>query len=183
MSDRIPPFDELPELTLSLRSFGSRRHASPNESLASDDEQERFFAPLLAGRRSAAHGMSRPQVVAAFDARRMTATIDATVRSFAAERFAKRTPGLRAFEAELFEMLEPLHDSLQRLRDLADSVPTGPESPDQYQRWTVWLAQLRAVFRIADASWPQLRRALDAWPRLAVAKSRWRRNQAGDDNR
>src|SRR5690242_10452852 len=113
MSDRIPPFDELPELTLSLRSFGSRRHA-PNDSAAREDDQERFFAPLLAGRRSAAQGMTRPQVVAAFDARRMTATFDATVRSFAAERFANRSPGLRAFEAELFEILEPLHESLQR---------------------------------------------------------------------
>src|SRR5689334_23997636 len=100
--------------------------------------------------------MTRPQVVAAFDARRMTATFDATVRSFAAERFANRSPGLRAFEAELFEILEPLHESLQRLHDLAESVPVGPESAEQYQQWTLWLAQLRTVFRVADANWPRL---------------------------
>ena len=107
----------------------------------------------------------------------------ATVRSFAAERFANRSPGLRAFEAELFEILEPLHESLERLRELAASVPPGPDSPEQYQQWTLWLAQLRAVFRVADASWPQLRRALEASPRLAASKSRWGRNPAGEDNR
>jgi len=179
MSDRTPPpFDELPELLLSLRSFGSTRRM-PNDSAVLAD-QERFFAPLLAGRRSAAQAVSRPQVVAAFDARRMTAMIDATVRGFAADRFAKGAPGLRAFEAELFEILEPLRESLLALRYLAEGVPSGAESTEQYEQWTLWLAQLRVVFRVADASWPALSVALGSSPRLPAARSRERGATGGD---
>ena len=54
-ADLLP---ELPELMLSLRSFGSRRGA-PNESGALDEEQAQFFAPLLDGRRTAAQAISR----------------------------------------------------------------------------------------------------------------------------
>lgn len=181
MSDRTPPpFDELPELMLSLRSLGSTRRM-PNDAAALED-QERFFAPLLAGRRGAAQAVSRPQVVAAFDARRMTAMIDATVRAFAADRFAKGAPALRAFEAELFEIVEPLRESLLALRYLAEGVPAGAESAEQYERWTLWLAQLRVVFRVADASWPALSVALGASPRLPASRSR-RGGTAGGDQR
>ena len=169
-------------MTLSLRSLGSGRLV-PNDSPALEEDQARFFAPLLAGRRSAAQAVTRPQVVAAFDARRLTAMIDATVRSFAADRFARQSPGLRAFEAELFEILESLHESLRLLSALAETVPAGPDSPEQYEQWTLWVAQLRVVFRVADASWPSLRTALGAWPRLGAAKSRRRRDQPGGGGR
>lgn len=182
MSDRPPPFDELPELMLSLRSFGSGRRM-PNASATISEDQERFFGPLLAGRRSAAQALSRAQVIAAFDARRMTAMIDAAVRGFAADRFAKGAPALRAFEAELFEILEPLREALHVLRDLAEDVPTGPESLEQYTQWTRWLAQLRVVLRIADSSWPAVSEALGSTPRLPAAKSGTRGNAARGDRR
>jgi hypothetical protein len=181
MSEFIPPpFDELPELMLSLRSLGSRRRV-PIDTAGLED-QERFFAPLLAGRRSAAQAVSRTQVVAAFDARRLTAMMDAAVRAFAADRFTKGAPALRAFEAELFEILEPLRESLQALRYLAEEVPPGPESPEQYEQWTRWLAQLRIVFRVADASWPALSVALGSSPRLPAPKAR-RSGPSGGDQR
>jgi hypothetical protein len=183
MTDREPPpFDELPELMLSLRSFGSRRGV-PSESAALEEDQERFFAPLLAGRRAAAQSVTRAQVVSAFDARRITATIDATVHDFAAARFAKRASALRAFEAELFEIIDPLRESLQALRALAEDLSSIVESLEQYERWNLWLTQLRLVFRVADSSWSSLRHALDASPRAPQSGARWRRGGTGGSQR
>ena len=162
MPDPASPFDELPELMLSLRSFGSRR-GSPNDEAALSEEQDRFFAPLLDCRRRAAQAISRGQVVAAFEARRLTALVDATMRAYATERFATRVPARRAFEAELFEIIEPLREALQELRGLAEGSP-GENTTIAEESWTLWLAQLRVVFRVADASWPRVRGALAASP-------------------
>ena len=155
------PFPELPELTLSLRSFGSRR-GSPNEAGTLEEEQARFFAPLLDGRRTAAQAISRPQVVAAFDSRRLSALVDAVLRELAAARFATHAPARRALEAELFEIVEPLRDALTVLASLAEVIPADQNEPLADERWTLWLAQLRVVFRVADASWPALRVALES---------------------
>jgi len=174
-------FPELPELMLSLRSFGSRR-GSPNESGALDEEQERFFAPLLDGRRTAAQAVSRPQVVAAFDSRHLMALIDAAVREFAALRFATQAPARRALEAELFEIVEPLRDALIVLGSLADAIASGPDAPVGEERWTIWLTQLRVVFRVADTSWPALRDALASSPPATVS-GRWRFISGGERSR
>ena len=169
MADLHP---ELPELMLSLRSFGSRRGA-PNESGPLDAEQERFFAALLDARRTAAQAISRPQVVAAFDSRRLAALMDAAVREFAAVRFATQAPARRALEAELFEITEPLRDALTVLASLAQAIPFGQSALPSDEPWTVWLAQLRVVFRVADASWPPLCDALASSP-ATTASGRWR---------
>ena len=141
---------------LSLRSFGSRR-GGHDESAGLIESQDRFFGPLLDCRRRAAQAITREQVVSAFESRRLTALIDATLRAFATERFANRLPARRAFEAELFEIIAPLHQELQALRRLAE-VTMADES------WALWLAQLRVVFHVADSSWPPLRGALAASP-------------------
>ena len=163
MSGPATPFDELPELMLSLRSFGSRR-GGHEESSALIEDQDRFFAPLLDCRRRAAQAISREQVVAAFESRRLTALIDATLRAFATERFASRLPARRAFEAELFEIIGPLHQELQALRALAETIPTREGRMIADESWTLWVAQLRVVFHAADSSWPPLRAALAASP-------------------
>jgi hypothetical protein len=165
------PFDDLPELMRSLRSFGSRR-GPPNDDGSSLSDQNRFFAPLLDGRRSAGRAISRPQVVAAFDARRLTAAIDATMRAFAAERFATRAPARRALEAELFEIMEPLRGALQVLAKLGEPIPLGAVTV-QEEHWIIWLTQLRVVFHVADSRWPALRAALAASPRRPGATGRW----------
>lgn len=165
-------FSELPELMLSLRSFGSRRRA-PNESRSLDEEQARFFAPLLDGRRTAAQAISRPQIVAAFDSRRLAALVDAAVREFAAVRFATHAPARRALEAELFEIVEPLRDALTVLASLAEAIPFGQNAQVADEQWTTWLAQLRVVFRVADTSWPAMHDALASSP-PAAASGRWR---------
>ena len=66
----------------------------------------------LDARRTAAQAVSKPQVVAAFDSRRLGALVDTAVREFAAARFATQAPARRALEAELFELIEPLRDGL-----------------------------------------------------------------------
>jgi hypothetical protein len=170
MSHPIPPFDELPELTLSLRSFGSRRRR-PNEG-AVDDEQERFFRPMLDARRAATVAVTRAQVVAAFDARRLGALVDATLRAFAAERFQTRPPARRAFEAELFEIAEPLRAALREMRELAEIVIAAREPATEYDEFTRWLGQLRVTFHAADAIWPSLGDALIATPRAESGKRR-----------
>lgn len=180
MSDSA--FDELPELTISLRSLGSRR-GEPNESTTLHEEQDRFFAPLLDARRAAAGAISRSQIVSAFDARRLTALIDANVRAFASERFGARAPVRRAFEAELFEILEPLRASLQVLGALADGTPAG-QSVVPEDRWAPWLAQLRVVFRVADSCWPRQRQVLASAPRATVTSKKKRSvNSRGDRRR
>jgi len=181
MPEPIPSFDELPELMLSLRSFGSRRR-SPNDDGTLDDEQERFFGPLLDSRRTAAKAVTRAQVVASFDARRLTALIDATMRAFAAERYTTRAPARRAFEAELFEIVEPLRDALQSLRVLAEKPSAAEDWTERYAHWSSWLSQLRVVFRVADSGWPALADALASLPRAAAA-TRGRRRSGGDEHR
>ena len=155
-----PPFDELPELTLSLRSFGShRRNSQPHAPVS--EEQERFFAPFLDARRQAAAATNASAVIEAFDATRLLASIDTALRSFAAIRRAARPAARRAFEAELLDIAEPLREALRQLNDRALEAS---ESSTGRERWSAWLAQLRVTFRVADDSWPSLSAALDRVP-------------------
>jgi len=172
-----PPFDELPELTLSLRSFGShRRNSQPHAPIS--EEQERFFAPLLEARRQAAVATTAAAVIEAFDATRLLASIDAALLSFAAIRRAARPAARRAFEAELFDIAEPLREELQRLNDRAMEARESPTGRDR-ERWSAWLAQLRVTFRVADDSWPSLSATLDRVPIAEQPRFTWRRSQSG----
>ena len=181
MSEPIPPFDEFPELTLSLRSFGSRRRL-PNDVASLLEEQRQFFAPLLDARRTASNAVTRSQAVAAFDARRLKALVDAAVRGFAANRYPVRNPARRAFEAELSEVIEPLRQALSVLGGLAATMTSGVESREQYDQWTVWLSQLRVVFYVADSRWQPLCDALSAASRTS-ATARWRGKPRGEERR
>lgn len=157
----------------SLRSIGSRR-SQPTALPEMVEEQERYFAPLLDTRRAAAKAVTRSQVLASFEARRLTALFDANIRAFAAERFGTRAPARRAFEAELFEIIEPLRDQIQLLRDIAER-PSGAEgTPEQQAHWSIWLEQLRAVFRIADSTWPKVAEALGSTPRPGTSGEKHR---------
>ena len=185
MSDPPPPpstpFDELPELTLSLRSLGSRRRSS-SETDAVTDDQARYFGPLLDARRHAAGTPARASVVAAFDERQLTALLDATVRAFASERFGARPSARRAFEAELFEIVDPLRGAIELLGQRAAAFDSAPSSDTaaRQQVWDAWLTQLRAVFRAADDSWSPLCDALAGVPREeARSRLRWRRTRGG----
>lgn len=178
MSESVPPFEELPELTLSLRCFGSHRRVPNDQAL--QEEQRRFFAPLLDARRAASLAVTRPQAVVAFDARRLTALIDATTRAFAGDRFATRAPARRAFESELAEIVDPLRQALQVLGGLAAPITARVDTPEHYERWMLWLGQLRVVFHVADAAWPPLCDVLASSMRLPI-KSRWRRGSRKEE--
>ena len=181
MADEPPSFDELPELTLSLRSFGSHRRDS-FEGAAISQEQDRFFAPLLDARRQAAAVGTPAAVVAAFDAPRLRASLDATLRAFAMERCRNRDAARRAFEAELFEIAEPLRVALERLDHYARRVGDR-DAETRGIEWTEWLSQLRRTFRIADDSWPPLRASLEGKHPDAKRGFPWRRRQPPGDER
>jgi hypothetical protein len=181
MADSIPPFAQLPELTLSLRSFGSRRgrgrgRANSSDATPEHDIQERYFAPLLEARRRAAAATAPEAIVSAFDGRRLTALFDAMMRAFAAERFTKKLPARRAFEAELFELVAPLRTALHRLRECGDAFTAAAAAEQQQQCWAVWVTQLQATFRIADDGWPPLLEALEA-PSLQPREERGLRSR------
>lgn len=175
-----PPFEELPELTLSLRSFGSRRGQPDSDAArAVGQDQEHFFAPLLDARRRAAEAHATDEVLAAFDARRLTAALDAAVRAFAAERSAGRPAAQRALEAELLEIVDPLRAALQQLREESEQLlqHSGREAGEELgARWSAWLEHLRLIFRIADATWNPL---ADVLARVPTSSSRQARRDVG----
>jgi hypothetical protein len=143
--------EPLPELTLALRTLGSRRGRR-----GEGDEQERFFAPLLEARRAAARASDLESIVTSFDAGRLGASFDRAIRAIAADRVAShRPPARRALEARLHERLEPLRQALSELGELADALLRADESsrPDAWRRWA---DQLRVVFLCADRCWPSL---------------------------
>jgi hypothetical protein len=167
MSDPSPasPFDELPELMVSLRSLGSRRRMGI-ASIRGTDEQDRYFAPLVEARRKAATAVDVVQVLEAFDALHLLAMLDTTIGTFAASRFGSRPPARRAFEALLSEIVEPLRRSLERLAERAALLERADDDTRR-RLWPAWLEALRAAFRVADDCWMPLRDALDMVPPAA----------------
>src|SRR5690242_6655283 len=97
----------LPELTRTLRTFGSRRGQRGRRPHASA-EQQRFFAPLVDARRSASKGSSHQEMIEAFDSAALTRSLEDALRRFAVERFGQNGPARRALEAELVDSSEPL---------------------------------------------------------------------------
>ena len=184
---------DFPEVTRSLRLLGSGR------SLRAGDEA-RFFAPLLAARRSAAEAMTRGQAIVALDARRLRAALDAVLRAFASERHPERLAARRALEAELEDLVAPLHRALGDLADVAastdgaslgrvrdralagdvagESAANAPTLDVPDAAWNRWLDAVRGVFECADAVWRALDPRLDAIPIPAPAR-RGKKRDAG----
>ncbi len=149
----------LPELTRTLRAFGSRRGLAAGRADAG--EQQRFFAPLIAARRQAVLAESAGEAIGAFDCLTLTRALDATLRRFAHERYSENGPERRAFEAALVDACEPLHASIAVLRGLADEARG---SVDDLKRWRAWAAQLRVMFEVADRVWIAVDSALIGTP-------------------
>lgn len=147
----------LPELTRTLRAFGSRRgqHGTRDTAAA---EQQRFFAPLLAARMSAIRAGDIATVAAAFDARLITADVHRTLRGFVAERHAEAGPARRALEAELLDLCEPLDVALAALGEAARTLS---RAADDLPSWRTWSSRLGHAFEIADRVWIALDAALD----------------------
>lgn len=151
----------LPELTRTLRAFGSRR-GSRSGRAAAPAEQQRFFEPFIAARRSALH-VEGLAVIGAFDGAALTAALDDTLRRFAADRHIDAGPARRALEAELSDLSEPLRDALLAL---GQAGTAALESTDDLALWRAWSAQLHATFEIADRVWMALDSALAAAARF-----------------
>jgi hypothetical protein len=98
------PF-ELPEFTRSLRAFAAVG------SLGNPDH-DRWFAPLLAARTSAARVQGIEGRVAAFDAARLRKAMLNAITQMSEARFKKSAPDRRALDALLEELCEPAFTAL-----------------------------------------------------------------------
>ena len=156
----------LPELTRTLRAFGSSRARTSTPGGRSTDasEQQRFFAPLLEARRAAA-SVEVTQSMRAFDVAALTAAMEQTLRQFAADHHDQPGPARRALEAELEEIAEPL---FERLRALNASATGALAEADDLRLWREWSLQLRMTFEAADRVWIALDAVLDAAHRSAA---------------
>ena len=147
---------ELPEFTRSLRAFAAV------DSLGNPDH-DRWFAPLLAARTSAAPVQGIDGRFAAFDAARLrTALLDALTQ-MAADRFKKSAPDRRALEALLEERCEPAFIALVGVERAAAGL--HPDSSlTRAEVWTTWTAAVQSLFDAADRSWAAMRVALRDYP-------------------
>jgi len=148
---------DLPELTRTLRAFGSRRrqHGSRDTAAA---EQQQYFAPLLAARVEAIRGGNPTATVVAFDARRLGAELHRTLRTLVATRHPEPGAARRALEAELVDLSEPLDVALVALGEAARELQ---RDADDLRVWRTWSDRLVATFEIADRVWIALDAALD----------------------
>jgi hypothetical protein len=147
----------LPELTRTLRGFGSRRGSRGVRESAHGDQQ-RFFAPLRNARRKAWGTREPTATIAAFDAAVLTVAFETILQAFANERHGENGPARRALTAELVDLSEPLRDALDALGAAAAEATAATED---LRLWRVWAAQLRATFETADRVWLTLDAALD----------------------
>jgi hypothetical protein len=148
----------LPELTRTLRNFGSRRGRNiirPTEAA----EQHRFFSGLMDARRAAGVELDPNAAIATFDALALIHALDETLHSFARERHGENGPARRALEAELVDLSEPLYLAL---RLLAESAESARSESNDLRLWRAWSTQLRSVFEAADRVWFAVDAALDA---------------------
>lgn len=150
----------LPELTRTLRAFGSRRGQRMSRRTGAA-EQQRFFGPLVEARRSAARGGSASpfDAIECFDAAAIEAAINATLAQFAMERYGESGPARRALEAELTELAEPLYMTLVRL---GETAVIARQANGDLRAWRAWCGALKRVFEAADRAWVALDAALDA---------------------
>jgi len=158
----------LPELTRSMHGLGSRR-GHPGS------DHDRFFASLLTARR-AAEGFADPDSrLAAFDARRLAATLTTLLADFAAERYPESAPDRRALEAELLEHAESLYGTFDALGSAAAEVRASGDAA-RLARWREWTRAAHRVFEEADRCWIAVGPALSASPVPPPRRRRfWRR--------
>jgi hypothetical protein len=139
----------LPEVTRALRALGSRR-ASRGTRRNPTDKEGRFFSPLIAARRASMDARDATSVVAAFDAKRLTREMTATIVDFAAAGGTGHPARRRALEADLSDVSEQLSVALAELDELGQQALSDV---DDLTRWRSWAAAVQRVFEAADRSW------------------------------
>lgn len=160
----MTPEYTLPEFTRSLRAL-----AQPS---APGSDHDVIFAPLLEARRAAHKASSVEQQLAAFDAGKLERGWRGAIASLSERRHSKSLPDRRALAAELELLAAPVWRELAVLKTHADALRLA-KLEARHGLWTVWVDQLRVIFRVADAWWEL------ALPVLADPRGRrgafWRR--------
>lgn len=168
----------LPELTVSLRSYGSPRAGA-------GAEQDAFFAPLRTVLNGAASLAAAADAVALFGAEQLARELGRQLTRMAAARYPEHPPERRALEAELVDCAATVHRRLDILREAQQAFAASPGS-QRFAAWRRWTDALLDVFSAHDACWPLVRVALGAAPPVAPesggALSRWR-GRAREDER
>jgi hypothetical protein len=154
----------VPELTLSLTAFGSRR-AFPGP------EHDRFFGPFLEARRRAERSMGPGGVRSAFDAASLRAEMKQVLRHLASAHQPSRAPDRRALEAELFEATTAMFAAIDAMGVVQRRVEES-DGADRIARWREWSALVHDVFIRADAAWLSVHALLDS---ATPPRRGWRR--------
>lgn len=156
----------LPELTRTMHGLGSRR-GRPGA------DHDRFFAGLLAARRSAEGFVEAESRLAAFDTRRLMQALTTLLGALASERFPESAPDRRALEAELLDHAEHLSAALDALGEAAVQVRASSNAA-RLARWRDWTHAAQRVFEAADRSWIAMLPALTAAPAPVARRRFWR---------
>jgi hypothetical protein len=136
----------LPELTRALHSLGSSRAGSDAA------EQREFFAPLLDARRRAEESVARSDVVAAFDADRLTRAFDLYVAALIERSSDSRPAARRALAARAEDATEPLRRAIGAVRTAASKI-ASPAPDARVTSWRRWKSTLHDLFAAADRTW------------------------------
>ncbi len=144
----------LPELTTSLRSYGSPRAGA-------GAEQEAFFAPLRAAMERARDMRDVADATIVFASDRLAADLELHLARMAAVRFPAHPPERRALEAELTDCAATVHRRLEALAAAQEVLEQVPDS-QRFAAWRHWREALADVFSAHDACWPLVRTALKA---------------------
>ena len=135
----------MPEITRGLKSLGSSR----GTPVAAHD---RWFAPLMAARRSV-EGVSDPaRQIMLFDAAMLTTEIERAIVEIAALVAPGDVAEQRAVEAALEEEAEALFTAVG-IMGLAGDAVRGGSLDTRISDWRRWVETVRKVFAAADESW------------------------------
>jgi hypothetical protein len=137
----------VPELTRGLRSLGSLRGAP-------GPEHDRWFAPLLAARRTVAGISDAERQVALVDAAVIAQQLNRVIMQLSQEMAPSQPAMQRAIDAALQEESEPVFEALERLALAADVLRVSTLDT-RLVDWRRWMNALREVFVAADSAWPR----------------------------
>lgn len=146
----------VPELARSLRAMGGSADGNPAA-------QDRWFAPLIAVRKTLV-GVSDPlRQLALFNVDRVHDELARALEELAAQHVGGDLPRARALEAILEEQTESVRAALARVA-LAGTTLEGSAPDSRLADWRRWVHEVRALFRSADDAWPAIAQALRDGP-------------------
>lgn len=136
----------IPELTRGLKALGSAR-GTPAAA------HERWFAPLLAARRSV-EGVSDPaRQVMLLDAGALAGECARALTDMAVAAAPGEPAAQRAIEAALEEEAAPVFAAIDIMGVAGDAL-RGGALDTRIADWRRWVETVRAVFAAADEAWP-----------------------------